>query len=101
MRVAPLALLSLSLAATNVSAQELLANGDLETGDATGWTITNSVMTDGDFLVVPAGPLPLSGDVVVDPFDAYHAVTDQDGPGAYAHPELHYTGVPGRLSGDA
>ena len=69
------------------AALELLTNGGFETGDSTGWTVTdlppgtiNSFFVDGNPLFTP-----LSSSGTVGPKSgAFYAVSDQTGEGTHA-----------------
>lgn len=76
--------------ATLASGQELLVNGDFETGDLTGWTPFNQLGA-GDLFVTsePAGStaLPFSFGFNIAPGPTggvFYAVVDQNGRGAYS-----------------
>ncbi len=77
----------LALATTGtVSAVELITNGGFETGDFTGWTITDQPGSAGTFFIDDAdGLTPLSGFPTVGPAaGAFYAVNDQSSPTANA-----------------
>jgi hypothetical protein len=74
---------------TNSSAhgQNLLANGDFETGDFSGWSRTVQPGSSGSLFVNQTGHLaPISGFFVPASPEGgnYHALTDQVGPGSYS-----------------
>lgn len=78
-----LCLLAGPLAAAPV---ELITNGGFETGDFTGWTVTDLAGGSGSFFVDDAdGFTPFSGLPTVGPAaGAFAAVSDQTGPGTHA-----------------
>ena len=67
---------------------ELLTNGDFETGDFSGWTVTDLPSIDpGTFSIsTPGDPTPISGSPTApNPAGgAFYAVSDQFGPGTHA-----------------
>jgi hypothetical protein len=74
----------LSLAFT-ASATQLFVNGGFETGDTTGWVLTNSVGSSGSFFVTSSAVTPLTGNPTAGAGGGtYYAVSDQFGPGSYA-----------------
>jgi len=67
------------------NATQLFTNGGFETGDTTGWVLTDSVGSSGSFFVTSASSTPLTGNPTVGPGGGtYYAVSDQFGPGSYA-----------------
>jgi len=73
----------LSLALT-VRANEVIVNGGFETGDFTGWTVTDSPGGTGSFFVAGGTNAPLSGNTTVGPRSGnFYAVSDQFGPGTH------------------
>ena len=74
--------------ATNVAADELITNGDFETGDSSGWTVTiKPGSLDTNFSIVPPGTeVPLSEDpTALNPDGGdFYAVSSQNGPGTIA-----------------
>jgi len=74
--------------ATNVAADELITNGDFETGDSSGWTVTiKPGSLDTNFSIVPPGSdVPLSEDPTAPNPDGgnFYAVSSQNGPGTIA-----------------
>ena len=78
---------ALALAGTaNAAPVQLLTNGDFETGDFTGWTVTDLAGGSGSWLIDDANGLtPSSGNATVGPAGgAWYAVTDQGGPGTHS-----------------
>ena len=85
-RLLPLAA-ALALAGTATAAPvQLLTNGDFETGDFTGWTVTDLAGGSGTWLIDDVdGVTPISGNATVGPAGgAWYAVTDQGGPGTHS-----------------
>jgi hypothetical protein len=84
-----------ALVAGSAEAQNLLANGDFETGNFSGWSTTVQPGSDGSLFVNPTGhTAPLSGSIVyVEPENwNYYALTDQVGPGSYALTQAFHLG---------
>lgn len=77
--------LSLSTAMP-VGAVQLITNGGFETGDFTGWTVSDQAGSSGSFYIDDGdGVTPVSGQPTVGPSSgAFYAVSDQVGPGAHA-----------------
>ena len=68
----------------SVQALNLITNPGFETGDFTGWNVSNQTGGYGSFFVTNANTAPLSGHTTVGPADGlFYAVSDQSGPGAY------------------
>lgn len=62
--------------------QNLIANGDFETGDFSGWTKTNTGV--GDFVINNGAFNPASPDSALPPFaGAFSAISNQTGPGVH------------------
>ena len=77
----------LSLAtAMPVGAVQLITNGGFETGDFTGWTVSDQAGGSGTFYIDDGdGLTPFSGQPTVGPSSgAFYAVSDQVAPGAHA-----------------
>lgn len=76
---------ALTILITNTQAQELIINGDFETGDLAGWTvITQPGSNDTNFfLSTPGTGTPLSGHETASNSSGgnFYVVTDQNGPG--------------------
>jgi len=76
-----------ALAASPAAALEILTNGDFETGDLTGWTVTTAPSSSGDFVVQSYGSplLPFSNRPFPGNPDGgdFFAVVDQSNPGGY------------------
>lgn len=73
--------------ATSASATtvELVSNGGFETGDLSGWTVTDQAGGSGSWFAETNAFTPLSGFSTVGPNSgSFYAVTDQTGPGAHA-----------------
>jgi hypothetical protein len=89
---------ALLAAAPPVPAAELILNGGFETGDVTGWTVTDQPSSSGTFVVDDAdGFTPLSAQVTAGPAaGSFYAVADQTGAGA--HVLLQGFTVPGGSS---
>jgi hypothetical protein len=70
----------------NASPIQLITNGGFETGDFTGWTVTDLLGGSGAwFIDDTSGVTPLSGEPTVGPAGgSFYAVTDQTGPGTHA-----------------
>lgn len=63
---------------------QLITNGDFETGDLTGWTVTD-VNSPGSWFAENVPITPLSGHSTVGPAGgSWYAVSDQFGPGIHA-----------------
>lgn len=75
---------------------ELLVNGGFESGDFTGWTISDRADSSGSFFIGDgSGATPLSSQESVGPASGtFYAVSDQLGPGTHALAQA-FT-VPGR-----
>jgi len=70
----------LTLAGFKANAQELVTNGDFETGDFTGWTL-EELTENGDWFVYTGTSSPLQGMVILaPPVGTFAAVTDQGEP---------------------
>ncbi len=70
--------------ALSANAAQILTNGGFESGDFTGWTVTNSNTT-GSFFVTNSPVSPLTGNPTVGPNSGtYYAVSDSFIPGTYA-----------------
>jgi hypothetical protein len=79
-------------------ATELIVNGGFETGDFTGWTVTDIAGGSGSFFVVTGTSTPLSLlDTVGAASGAFYAVSDQTGPGTHALTQA-FTVAPGMSS---
>jgi len=89
----------------NAAPTELIANGDFETGDFTGWTVTNLAGGTGNWFVdAPGTTTPVSNQVTLasggsGSFGRWYAVTDQGGPGTHSLTQsftglLDHTGGP-------
>ena len=64
---------------------QLLTNGDFETGDFTGWTVTDLAGGSGSWFVSSGTSAPISSNATVGPAGGmFYAVTDQGGPGTHA-----------------
>ena len=78
-------LLGLICASSPVSAQELLTNGDFESG-FTGWVRADQTGSDGTFFIDAPGTGTPSNDFATAPNaggGALYAVTDAQGPGSH------------------
>lgn len=76
-----------SLAKVTAAPTELINNGGFETGDFTGWTVTNRANGSGSWFVDTLGTTtPLSGSPTLATGGAgtFYAVSDQTGPGTHA-----------------
>jgi hypothetical protein len=63
----------------------LITNGGFETGDFTGWTVTDQGGGSGSFFIQAGTGSPLNGFGVVAPAGgSFAAMTDQEGPGAHS-----------------
>jgi hypothetical protein len=74
------------MAASPVSAAELLTNGNFETGTFAGWTVVNQAGGSGNWNIdAPGTTTPTSGfPTPANPAGgSFYAVTDQTGPGAH------------------
>lgn len=72
--------------AAPVGATELLVNGGFETGNFSGWTVTDQAGGSGTFSIsTPGAVTPISGfPTAVNSFGgSFYAVSDQTGPGAH------------------
>lgn len=81
------ALVTMGILATGNPARavNVITNGGFETGDLTGWTVTNQAGGSGSFFVSSSTSTPLSGNSTVGPASgSFYAVSDQTGPGAHA-----------------
>lgn len=68
--------------AGSASAQQLLINGNFETGDLSGWTLVDS--GSGTIQAYTGTTSPISGFAVLAPPDGtYAAISDQTGPGSH------------------
>lgn len=64
---------------------QLINNGGFETGDFTGWTVTDLAGSSGSWFVDSDGTTPASGFSSAGPAaGSFFAVTDQGGPGTHA-----------------
>lgn len=69
----------------SVHALNLITNPGFETGDFTGWNVSNQTGGSGSFFVTNANTAPLTQRRTVGPANGlFYAVSDQWGPGAYA-----------------
>lgn len=77
--------LALFAGSANAALIELITNGDFETGDFTGWTVTDQAGSSGSWFIDNAdGTTPFSGHATVGPAGGnFYAVTDQTGGGAH------------------
>ena len=72
-------------AAQSATATPLLTNGGFETGDFTGWTVTDLANGSGTWSVASGTTTPISGHPTVGAASGnFYAVTDQGGPGTHA-----------------
>lgn len=81
------AFLTLGTLATGTAAQaaELIVNGGFETGDFTGWNVTDQPGSGGTFFVTSPPFAPISGAPTVGPASgSFYAISDQGGPSANA-----------------
>jgi len=90
------------LGTTAVQAVPLLTNGDFETGDFTGWTVTDLAGGSGSWLIgTPGAVTPISGFPTSASGGSAHgssyAVTDQTGPGTHSLIQS-FTVAPGATS---
>ena len=68
-----------------VSAVELINNGGFETGNFTGWTVTDQALSAGTWYIGSGVTTPLSSHSTVGPASgSYYVVTDQEEPAANA-----------------
>ncbi len=73
-------LLAFIFASLNSNAQELVTNGDFETGDFTGWTL-EQLTSSGDWFVYTGTFSPIQVDnILAPPVGNFAAVTDQGEP---------------------
>ena len=71
--------------ASVASAGQVLTNGSFESGNFTGWAVTNSTADGSSWFVTNQANTPLNGFPTVGRSDGtYYAVTDSFGPGAHA-----------------
>ena len=77
--------LALFAGSANAALIELITNGGFETGDFTGWTVTDQSGGIGSWFIDNAdGTTPFSGSATVGPAGgSFYAVTDQSGPGTH------------------
>lgn len=81
--VVSLSLVALSSLASPVFAQELIQNGDFETGTLANWTIQNQEFTDGFWLIQTGTTTPIYGNTVpAPPQGSFAAMTDQNAGGS-------------------
>jgi hypothetical protein len=76
-----------SMMAAGSAQATLLTNGDFETGDFTGWTVTDLAGGSGSwFIDTPGTSTPVSGYATAANAvgGSFYAVTDQGGPGTHA-----------------
>ena len=71
-------------AAQSATATPLLTNGGFETGDFTGWTVTDLAGGSGTWSVESGITLPSANTTVGPASGTFYAVTDQGGPGTHA-----------------
>ena len=79
---------------------ELLVNGDFETGNFTGWSVSTQAGSNGALSISnPGAAAPISGFATAfNPLGGrYYAISDQGGPGAYALSQS-FTVSPGATS---
>jgi hypothetical protein len=76
--------------------QELIVNGEFETGDYTGWTTSTQTGSQGSLNIdTPGTTTPLSGFTTAPNATGgtYYSVSDQTGPGAYSLTQLFTVGA--------
>jgi hypothetical protein len=73
------------MSARSASAVQLITNGDFETGDFTGWNVTDLAGSSGSFYIDDNnGGTPISGNSTVGAAGGnFYAVSDQGGPGTH------------------
>jgi hypothetical protein len=79
-------LLAASALAAGAHATQLLTNGNFETGDFTGWTVTNQAGGSGDWFIAGNGtgsPMNGFGTPTNPAGGTFNAQTDQGGPGSH------------------
>lgn len=89
-----------SMMAAGGAQATLLTNGDFETGDFTGWTVTDLAGSSGSwFIDTPGTTTPVSGFATAANAvgGSFYAVTDQGGPGTHALTQS-FTVAPGASS---
>ena len=72
-------------------AQELLVNGNFETGNFTGWVRTDQLGSDGTFFIDTPGTTTSENGLLTVPNPAggsYYSVTDAQGPGSHSLTQL-------------
>jgi hypothetical protein len=88
------------MAASGAQATQLLTNGDFETGNFSGWTVTDLAGSSGSwFIDAPGSTTPVSGFATAanGTGGSFYAVTDQTGPGTHALTQS-FTVAPGASS---
>src|ERR1700741_44986 len=74
---------ALWMMAAGAEGAQVLTNGDFETGDLTGWTVS-TLGTFGNLQVVSGTAASLSGNTTFGPADGtFYALSDQTGQGTY------------------